>query len=125
MPSCNKTKMHFDDRRTAPFIPGAPVLAAGYSRVQWELGEDKVYTPARRQEIVTGSRIQPSSIARGAYHRRRRSAAAAPSGAAVLQVHQLRPLVCRALFTSLRLSLLLLHVVHEASMHVVASLHAR
>ena len=41
MPSCNKTKMHFDDRRTAPFIPGAPVLAADiYSRVQWELGED-------------------------------------------------------------------------------------
>ena len=30
MPSCNKTKMHFDDRRTAPFIPGAPgILVAG------------------------------------------------------------------------------------------------
>ena len=29
MPSFNKTKKHFDDRRTAPFIPGAPVLAAG------------------------------------------------------------------------------------------------
>ena len=29
MPSCNKTKKHFDDRRTAPFIPGAPILAAG------------------------------------------------------------------------------------------------
>ena len=62
VPSCNKTKMHFDDRRTAPFIPGAPVLAAGYSRVQWELGEDKVYIPARRQEIVTGPRIQPVGV---------------------------------------------------------------
>ena len=41
MPSCNKTKKHFDDRRTAPFIPGSPVHSGGgYSLVQWELGGD-------------------------------------------------------------------------------------
>ena len=59
IPSCNKTKMHFDDRRTAPFIPGAPgILVAGTLGCSgnWEK------TRAKLKHKGESIRLAPASI---------------------------------------------------------------
>ena len=81
MPSFNKTKKHFDDRRTAPFIPGAPVLAAGtlVCSGNWEKTRAKLRPEGESVQLAPASShpVVPAPLVRQRRRRRSRPGAGA------------------------------------------------